>query len=545
MSLFEKFRERLAARSTAEAQADSDGRRADSGSRSSRPSRPARPARPAQTARASSPSKAPGARPSRNVLLRRESGNSASGEDANAAESVSQGIAAGSAAGRMRTRALGATHRLRAAGDVITGRAFPKVTGTADVILAAAMIALLFFGVVMVYSASATLAARNFDNGYHYLIRQGVYACGGLVLMVVLARIDYHRYQASYVTYPILMGAFALLMVVALGGGRTVGGAARWIDLGVIRVQPAEIAKLAIIFYLSYSLSKKSEQLRDFKIGFLPHVIVAGVFMLLCLKQPDFGSAVMIGLLTVVLLFTAGTKVNYILGSAGIALPIVYMLITGSAYRMRRIEAFLNPFADRAGVGYQIAESLISFAQGGVFGVGIGDSLQKLAYLPEAHTDFISAIVGEELGLIGVGVLLLTFVLIVYRGLHIAISAADDYGTYLATGVTLFVGLQAFTNLSVALGLLPTKGLTLPFVSYGGSSLLVNSAAIGLLLNVSRPREVVPVDAEEDASPANTSKTKEPKKKASGRAKAAATPSMGNLGRGRRAMRVRSKGSVT
>ncbi|MEZ4324104.1 MAG: putative lipid II flippase FtsW [Polyangiales bacterium] len=367
---------------------------------------------------------------------------------------------------------------------------FPPVTGTADVVLAATIIAIVFFGVVMVYSASASLAARTFHDGYHYLVRQSIYAVAGLGLMVVLARIDYHRYQASYVTYPILMAAFALLVVVALGGGRTVGGAARWIDLKVVRVQPAEIAKLAIIFYLSYSLSKKRDQLRDFKIGFLPHVLVAGVFMVLCLKQPDFGSAVMIGLLTVVLLFTAGTRINYILGAAAIALPMVYLLITGSEYRMRRIEAFVNPFQDRAGVGYQIAESLISFAQGGAFGVGIGDSRQKHAFLPEAHTDFISAIVGEELGLVGVTLLLLGFVLVVYRGLRAALNAADDYGTYLATGVTLFVGLQAFTNLSVALGLLPTKGLTLPFVSYGGSSLLVNCAAVGLLLNVSRPRDV-------------------------------------------------------
>ncbi|MCA9533383.1 MAG: putative lipid II flippase FtsW [Myxococcales bacterium] len=379
-----------------------------------------------------------------------------------------------------------------------TGR-FPKVTGTADVILAATIIALVFFGVVMVYSASASLAARTFEDGYHYLVRQSIYAVVGLGLMVVLARIDYHRYQASYVTYPILMAAFALLVVVALGGGRTVGGAARWIDLKVVRVQPAEIAKLAIIFYLSYSLSKKRDQLRDFKIGFLPHILVAGVFMLLCLKQPDFGSAVMIGLLTVVLLFTAGTRINYILGAAAIALPMVYLLITGSEYRMRRIEAFVNPFQDRAGVGYQIAESLISFAQGGFWGVGIGDSRQKHAFLPEAHTDFISAIVGEELGLVGVSILLCAFVLVVYRGLRAALHAADDYGTYLATGVTLFVGLQAFTNLSVALGLLPTKGLTLPFVSYGGSSLLVNCAAVGLLLNVSRPRDVSAVLARTEA----------------------------------------------
>ncbi|MBK6579035.1 MAG: putative lipid II flippase FtsW [Sandaracinaceae bacterium] len=391
---------------------------------------------------------------------------------------------------------------------------FPRVTGTADVVLAATIIGLVFFGVVMVYSASGSLATSLFDDGYHYLIRQAIYAVVGLGIMVIVARVDYHRYQAAYVTYPILMAAFALLVVVALGGGRTVGGAARWIDLKVVRVQPAEIAKLAIIFYLSYSLSKKRDQLRDFKIGFLPHILVAGVFMLLCQMQPDFGSAVMIGVLTVVLLFTAGTRVNYILGAAAIGIPLAYALITNSEYRMRRIEAFVNPFADRAGVGYQIAESLISFAQGGMWGVGIGDSRQKHAFLPEAHTDFISAIVGEELGLLGVSVLLLAFVLLVYRGLRAAMNAADDYGTYLATGVTLFVGLQAFTNLSVALGLLPTKGLTLPFVSYGGSSLLVNCAAVGLLLNVSRPRDVsaITAQADDEGAPRNQVKDKAPRR---------------------------------
>lgn len=413
-----------------------------------------------------------------------------------------------------------------------TGR-FPRVTGTADVVLAATIIGLVFFGVVMVYSASGSLANTLFDDGYHYLVRQAIYAMVGLAIMVVIARVDYHRYQAAYVTYPILMAAFALLVVVALGGGRTVGGAARWIDLKVVRVQPAEIAKLAIIFYLSYSLSKKRDQLRDFKIGFLPHVLVAAVFMLLCLKQPDFGSAVMIGLLTVVLLFTAGTRINYILGIAAIGIPLVYALITGSEYRMRRIEAFVNPFADRAGVGYQIAESLISFAQGGAWGVGIGDSRQKHAFLPEAHTDFISAIVGEELGLLGVTVLLLAFTLLVYRGLRAAVNAADDYGTYLATGVTLFVGLQAFTNLSVALGLLPTKGLTLPFVSYGGSSLLVNCAAVGLLLNVSRPREVnaILAHADDEGAPRNQLKDKSPRR---GAKPDAATSTDETQGRGRR-----------
>ncbi len=243
-----------------------------------------------------------------------------------------------------------------------------------------------------------------------------------------------------------------------------------------------------MIFWLAYSLSKKADRIRSFSVGFLPHALVAGFVMLLCLRQPDFGSAVMIALLTFVLLFTAGARTGYILGAALLVAPIAYVLVTRSEYRMRRIQAFLDPFAHRFDVGYQISESLMSFGSGGGFGVGIGDSRQKLFFLPEAHTDFISAIVGEELGFAGVLAVMLAFVLVVLRGLRAAFRAADDYGTYLAIGITLFIGIQAFTNLAVTMGLVPTKGLALPFLSFGGSSLLVNCAAIGVLLNVSRAR---------------------------------------------------------
>jgi cell division protein FtsW len=277
--------------------------------------------------------------------------------------------------------------------------------------------------------------------------------------------------------------------VTAFGFGKSAGGASRWIELGPIHIQPAEIAKVTMILWLSYSLSKKSEQIRSFSIGFLPHVLVAGVLMLLCLRQPDFGSAVMVALMTFVLLFTAGARLGYMLGSALLALPLAYHLVAGSEYRMRRITAFLSPFQYRYGAGYQIAESLMSFGAGGVTGVGLGDSRQKLFFLPEAHTDFISAIIGEELGFVGLAVVIAAYLLILARGLRAAYRAADDYGSYLAVGITIFIGLQAFTNLAVAVGLLPTKGLVLPFISFGGSALLVNCAAVGVLLNVSRPRE--------------------------------------------------------
>ena len=391
----------------------------------------------------------------------------------------------------------------------------PKVIGPADPVMTACVVALVAFGVVMVFSASAVFADSRYDNPFHFLIRQSVFAVLGLGVCFSVARFDYHGYRRW--TYPVLAVAALLLLTVVLGLGRSAGGAARWIQVGPINIQPAEAAKLALILWLAYSLSKKAEQIRSFEIGFLPHALVAGFLMLLCLKQPDFGSAVMMGVLTFTLLFTAGARLGYLLGAVILAAPAVYALIAFSPYRMKRIQAFLAPFEHRYGIGYQIAESLMSFGAGGATGVGIGDSRQKLLFLPEAHTDFISAIVGEELGFVGIALLLSAYVVLVLRGLRAARDAADDYGTYLAVGITMFLGMQALTNLAVAMGMLPTKGLVLPFMSYGGSSLLVNCAAMGILLNVSRPREVEEVAEEEEApAPKNAPKKRTEKSKRRG-----------------------------
>ncbi len=378
--------------------------------------------------------------------------------------------------------------------------------GPADAVLYGTVIALIAFGGVMVYSASAVFASQVYDNGYYFLIRQGAFALVAVPLIVAIARIDYHRYRP--LTYPILAGVVGLMAFVALGFGHTAGGASRWIALGPIHVQPAEVAKVALILWLAYSLSKKRERIKSFSVGFLPHVLMAGFLMLLCLKQPDFGSAVMIGLLTFILLFTAGARLGYILGAALCALPIVYALVASSPYRMRRITSFLAPFEHRQGEGYQIVESLLSYGSGGFWGVGIGDSRQKLFYLPEAHTDCISAIVGEELGFVGIALLITAFLIVFVRGMRAAFRASDEYGTYLAVGVTMFIGMQAFTNLAVVMGMLPTKGLALPFLSYGGSSLLVNSAAIGVLLNVSRSRAPSSAPAAEEGASIKKSRAK-------------------------------------
>jgi len=395
----------------------------------------------------------------------------------------------------------------RAPGDARTSApaAAAPLLGPADPLLMATVLALVAFGVVMVYSASAVFASQLFHDGQHFLVRQAIYAVVGLLLVVALARLDYHRLRP--LAYPMLGASVLLLLYIALGFGHSAGGAARWISVGPIHIQPAETAKITMIFWLAYSLSKKADRIRSFSVGFLPHALVAGFVMLLCLRQPDFGSAVMIALLTFVLLFTAGARTGYILGAALLFAPIAYVLITRSEYRMRRMQAYLDPFAHRFDVGYQISESLMSFGSGGLSGVGIGDSRQKLFFLPEAHTDFISAIVGEELGFIGVLAMMVAFVIIVLRGLRAAFRASDDYGTYLAVGITLFIGIQAFTNLAVTMGLIPTKGLALPFLSFGGSSLLVNCAAIGVLLNVSRARPSAAVTSQPTEGGAARSQT--------------------------------------
>jgi cell division protein FtsW len=407
----------------------------------------------------------------------------------------------------------------------------PKVVGPTDAVLTSVLVGLVAFGVVMVYSASAVYANRMFDDGYHYLVRQAIYAGLGLTVMFVAAGIDYHRYRL--LTYPILAVTVGLLLVVALGLGRSAGGAARWIQVGPINIQPSEVAKLAILFWLAYSLSKKRDRIQSFSVGFLPHVLMAGFLMLLCLEQPDFGSAVMIGLLTFVLLFTAGTRLRDLLGAVAAALPVLVLLVVTSEYRLRRIQAFLHPEADRKNTTYQIYESLVSFGSGGLTGVGIGDGRQKLFFLPEAHTDFIGAIVGEELGFIGICALLVAFSVVVVRGLRAAFHAADDYGGYLAVGISLFFGLQAFTNLAVAMGLLPTKGLVLPFISYGGSSLLVNCAAAGVLLNVSRPRAVE--GAQEDTGVTARASAEARSERASGPAAALGGMKTGGAARARAA----------
>jgi cell division protein FtsW len=357
--------------------------------------------------------------------------------------------------------------------------------GPIDPVLAAVVIALIGFGVVMVYSASAIEAAVQLKDPQYYLKKQGFYAVVALGLMWVTSHVDYHRYRRH--TYTIFAFVTVLMLLCVLGLGHMGGGARRWLALGPIHVQPAEMAKLGLVLWLSYSLSKKADKIRTFLIGFVPHLIMAGFLMFLCLKQPDFGSAVVLLFLTFTMLFVAGAKIGYLLGGSIVGAVAGIGLIFTRSYRLARYLAWLDMDKHRQDVAYQPFQSVMSFGSGGVLGLGLGRGLQVL-YLPEAHTDFIAAIVGEELGFVGVLGLCAAYLVLVSRGVRIALQAEDDYGSFIAFGISTMFGVQALVNLAVAMAILPTKGLTLPFVSYGGSSLLVNAVATGILLNVSRRR---------------------------------------------------------
>ena len=358
-------------------------------------------------------------------------------------------------------------------------------SGPVDSVLAATVIALIGFGVIMVYSASAVEATVRHHDAQFFLKRQAIYAVMSIVGMWLVSRVDYAKYRR--LTYPIMAVVTAMLVFVVVGFGHRAGNAFRWIAIGPVHIQPAEVAKLGIVLWLAYSLSKKADKIKSFYIGFVPHLLVVGFFAVLLLKQPDFGSAVVLLILTFTLLFVAGARVHYIGAFTTLAALGAVFLVRFSEYRFKRYLAFMDMENNRNDIAYQPFQSVMSFGSGGFSGLGLGRGLQVL-YLPEAHTDFISAIIGEELGFLGILGVSAAYMLIVSRGVKIALEAQDDYGSYLAFGISTLFGVQSLTNLAVAMAIFPTKGLTLPFLSYGGSSLIVNAVAAGILLSISRPR---------------------------------------------------------
>jgi cell division protein FtsW len=354
-----------------------------------------------------------------------------------------------------------------------------------DRVLLVITLILLGIGIAMVYSASAVIALKKFDDPHFFLKKQILWAVLGGLGLYAAFRIDYHRLQPW--ALPILAVSLVLLLLVFLPPlGREIHGTRRWIQFAGLSFQPAELAKLALILYTASMLVKKGERIADFVYGFFPHVVLLGIFFFLIVLQPDLGSAVVLALLVLTLLFLGGSRPAHLLSLGVFLVPFLYQLISGVGYRWKRVLAFIDPWQDPTGAGFQIIQSFLALGSGGLLGSGPGEGKQKLFFLPEPHTDFIFALIGEEWGLIGGLVVIGLFLVILWRGTRIALRAPDPFGAYLAAGLTLMIALQALGNLAVVVGLVPTKGLPLPFVSFGGSALWVNLVGIGILLNVSR-----------------------------------------------------------
>jgi len=360
----------------------------------------------------------------------------------------------------------------------------PKGSLRYDPVLLGAVIALAVFGVVMVYSASAVFAGERLRDSLFFFKRQAAGVGVGLLLLLVVMKIGYRKLEL--LATPLLLLAIALLVLVLVPGlGHAAGGARRWLRVGPIQFQPSELVKIALVLWLARSLSKRADRIQIFSVGMLPHLVVLALVGVLLMAEKDFGSTAVLVLLTFSLLFVAGARFTYLLAALPVAVAAGAVLIFTSAYRLDRIKTFLDPWRDPLGKGYQIVESLLGYGVGGAFGVGLGASKQKLFFLPAAHTDFILAIVGEELGFAGVAAVLVLFALLVWRGLRASFAAPEGFGCYAALGLTLLFAFEALVNAGMTLSLLPTKGMALPFISYGMTSAVACCIAAGILLSIS------------------------------------------------------------
>jgi len=353
-----------------------------------------------------------------------------------------------------------------------------------DHVLFIATILLLALSVVMVYSASAPVALQRYGSATFFLVKQGMWAAIGLPMLWFLMKVDYRTYREPVFIWSCL-GLVGLGLVVVLFSA-PVNNARRWFGLAGIGVQPSEFAKLVAIIFIAAILERRMHRIDEVTYSLLPIGIVVAVLVGLILLEPDFGTSMSLILIAAAMVFTAGLHYRYIVGALLAALPTVYIIAMGASYRRRRLLAFLNPWDDPLGDGFQVIQSLIAVGTGGVWGRGLMNGVQKLFYLPEPHSDFIYSVISEELGLVGATAVILCFAVITWRGLRAALRAPDSFGAFLAIGLTTMIAVQALVNMSVVLGLMPTKGIPLPFVSAGGSSLLVNLIGMGILLNVSQ-----------------------------------------------------------
>jgi cell division protein FtsW len=353
-----------------------------------------------------------------------------------------------------------------------------------DKVLFITTVLLVCVGVVMVYSASAAVAQDRFGSPYLFLTKQVTWALLGFVALAIVMRIDYRTYREPVFIWTALGLVTCGLLAVLFSA--PVNNARRWFAIGGLGIQPSEFAKLSAIFFVAALLERRLHRINEPRYSVLPIFVVIAGLVLLIVVEPDFGTSMTIALIAAVMVFAAGLNYGYFVGLLLAVAPGIVLLVLISPYRMRRMTTFWNPWADQFGDGFQIIQSLIAVGTGGISGQGLMRGVQKLSYLPEPHTDFIYSVIAEEMGLIGSVVVLLCFCLIAWRGMRVAVRAPDAFGALLALGLTTMVAVQALVNISVVLSLMPTKGIPLPFVSAGGSSLLINLIGMGVLLNVSQ-----------------------------------------------------------
>ena len=357
-----------------------------------------------------------------------------------------------------------------------------------DQVLIIVTLLLLAVGIMMMYSSSALLAQRRYDDAAFFLKRQAIWIVVGLMALYATSHFQ-HRYWKSLIG-PLLCIGFALLAIVLVSPlGEPINGSRRWLRLGMVTIQPSEVIKLILIIYLACYLARRGERIQRFLHGALPAVLVVGVFVALIVCEPDFGTAVVILAVTGGMLFIGGIPARHFAGLSGAALAVCVYLVTRTPYQRQRVLTFLNPRDDPMNSGFQTIQSMLAIGSGGVWGLGLGEGNQKRLFLPEPHTDFIFAVLSEELGLLGGLVVLGLYGVLIWRGFRVAWGSNDLLGYYLAYGITLLLSLQVLINVGVVSGMLPAKGLTLPFLSYGGSAMVMNLAAIGILVSISRARE--------------------------------------------------------
>jgi cell division protein FtsW len=353
-----------------------------------------------------------------------------------------------------------------------------------DPVLFVATMLLVGLSIVMVYSASAVLEMERSGRPFWFLLKQGMWAALGTALLGIVMRIDYRNYREP----PFLWSALGLVAVglAAVLFSAPVNNARRWFSVGGLGIQPSELAKLAAVLFIAALLERRMHRVNEIGYSLMPIAIVVAALVGLILLEPDFGTSMSLALIAAVMVFAAGLDYTYITGALLLSLPAVAILVMGASYRRRRLLSFLNPWEDPMGSGFQIIQSLIAVGTGGAWGKGLMNGVQKLFFLPEPHTDFIFSVIAEELGFVGATAVLACFCVIAWRGLRVALRAPDKFGAFLALGLTTMIVIQALVNISVVIGLMPTKGIPLPFVSAGGSSLLINLLGMGILLNVSQ-----------------------------------------------------------